>query len=276
MSKFVTGNEMYRPTAERLVNAIRPKPHDDKVDMVADALREEYRRALDADFHWQIDASSISATLTSAAARLIGLATRDGRLDLIDRCAAALTRVNDGLEEFALLAGSDTGAEPIEVVLRELVGYMKERDYEGASAALTRRIAANKKKAALGGSGAYDAAPWGVWLKTENWEQVDGQAWTGSRAEAEERARNVKAWQGPLVISVEARPYSLNGPADEFLRCDQCGQSVARREGGIVAHRCPHGVECILEPGDPRIGQGGWGCGVCRAAAAAGEFDERH
>lgn len=271
--QFVTGNKAYRPRAELLVDAIRPKPHDDKVDIVADALKREFGAGLNAGWRGAIDASSISATLTSAAARLIGLATRDGRPELIDRCAEGLIRAIDGLEEFAVLAGSDTGAEPIQAVLRELVGYMRERDYEGASAALMRRIAVDKKKP---DSGAYDTAPWGVWLKTESWELVDGEPWTGTRAEAEERARNVKAWPGPLVISVESRPYSLNGPADEFMRCDQCGLSVAKREGGgIATHRCPHGVECILEPGDPRIGRGGWGCGVCRAAAAAGEFDEQ-
>lgn len=62
-------------------------------------------------------------------------------------------------------------------------------------------------------------------------------------------------------------------PKRGSVLCDQCGQEVAERadRSGIVAHRCPHGVECVLERGDPRIGRGGWGCGVCRAAAAAGE-----
>ena len=47
--------------------------------------------------------------------------------------------------------------------------------------------------------------------------------------------------------------------------CDQCGQTVAIRpvRSGIVAHRCPHGVDCILEPGDPRIGRSYWACKVC-------------
>lgn len=145
-SQFITGNEAYRPEAELLVNAMRVKSHDDKVDILADALRQQYRKALDTDFRWQIDASSISATLTSATARVIGLAIRDGHLDALDRCATILSQVDTGLEEFAMLAGSDTGAEPIQVVLRELVGYLKERDYDGASAALDRRMAASKGK----------------------------------------------------------------------------------------------------------------------------------
>ena len=47
--------------------------------------------------------------------------------------------------------------------------------------------------------------------------------------------------------------------------CEQCGQTVAVRpdRSGIVAHRCPHGVECILEPGDPRIGKSDGVCRVC-------------
>ena len=48
--------------------------------------------------------------------------------------------------------------------------------------------------------------------------------------------------------------------------CDQCGQEVDERpdRSGIVAHRCPHGKECILEEGDPRIGhKSGWACEVC-------------
>lgn len=47
--------------------------------------------------------------------------------------------------------------------------------------------------------------------------------------------------------------------------CDQCRQTVASRPdgSGIVPHHCPHGVECILERGDPRIGKPGWHCKVC-------------
>lgn len=54
------------------------------------------------------------------------------------------------------------------------------------------------------------------------------------------------------------------------MMCDSCGQYVAERpdRSGIAAHRCPHGVECILEPGDPRIGKSDWGCKVCGELAS--------
>lgn len=53
-------------------------------------------------------------------------------------------------------------------------------------------------------------------------------------------------------------------PGDTY-ECEQCFQIVAVRPdgSGIVAHKCPHGVDCILEPGDPRIGKAGWACKIC-------------
>jgi len=61
---------------------------------------------------------------------------------------------------------------------------------------------------------------------------------------------------------------------DDTHVCEQCGQSVAVRadRSGIVAHRCPHGIECILEPGDPRVGKSDWACKECMPASICVEM----
>ena len=54
-----------------------------------------------------------------------------------------------------------------------------------------------------------DGERWGVWMRTELWGSEDGGIdWTGTRAEAEEKAR---AWGGEPhygIVIYEARPYA--------------------------------------------------------------------
>jgi hypothetical protein len=77
--------------------------------------------------------------LTSTAARLIGLCKRDKREDLIDKAADKLDLAIDGLQDFGAIAGCDSGTEHTTIALRQIVGWMRARDYEGAMAALHER-----------------------------------------------------------------------------------------------------------------------------------------
>jgi len=116
--------------------------------LVADALRDEFAAGYALGRRASLDESDVAAGLTSATARLIGLSKRDRRLEAIDHGVVFLTEIVNRLDGFAGICGSDTGAEGIVVVLREMVGYLKARDYDGASAALTRRLAAGARAGA--------------------------------------------------------------------------------------------------------------------------------
>jgi hypothetical protein len=87
------------------------------------------KRKLNDDHH-------IILGLTYAAVRLIG---SDKREDLIDEAAEGLEGVIDGLERFGSIADCNTGAEYTIVALRQIIGWMRKRDYDAASNALRER-----------------------------------------------------------------------------------------------------------------------------------------
>lgn len=96
------------------------------------AMDELKNRRLDAE-------RSVITGLTSTAARLIGLCVRDKREDLIDQAAGKLELAIDGLQDFGAVAGCDTGAEYTLVALRQIVGWLRARDYAAAMEALHER-----------------------------------------------------------------------------------------------------------------------------------------
>jgi|SRR5580692_3407842 len=112
------------------------------IRLISDAMRDEFSAGYAIGRRASLDESDVAAGLTSATARLIGLSKRDGRLEAIDHGVVFLTEIVNRLNGFAGICGSDTGAEGVVVVLREMIGYLKARDYDGASAALTQRMAA--------------------------------------------------------------------------------------------------------------------------------------
>ena len=105
-------------------------------------MRDEFAAGLHVGRRTVIDESGVASALTSATARLIGVAKRDGRPETVGQAALFLTEICNRLDGFAWLCGSDTGLEWLGVVIQEMVGYLKRDDYGGATAALTRRIVA--------------------------------------------------------------------------------------------------------------------------------------
>ena len=77
--------------------------------------------------------------LTSTCARLIGLALRDGRLDVLDETIEGLEAAVDGLERFGDIAGCDSGTEYTRAAIRQMCSWMRARDYGAASMAMNLR-----------------------------------------------------------------------------------------------------------------------------------------
>jgi hypothetical protein len=77
--------------------------------------------------------------LNSTAVRLIGLCLRDKHENLIDEAACGVKAAIKGLENFAGIAGCDSGTEYITIALRQMVGWMERRDVAAARKAFNER-----------------------------------------------------------------------------------------------------------------------------------------
>ena len=178
----------YKDRATALLKLLDEASAADELELVIEALRAEFSAGLGVGRRAVIDESAIAATLTSACARLIGLAKRDDDMKALAGGQLAVGRAIDGLEEFGRTAGCDTGAEGVLEVLRELLGYIKSSDYAAASAALDRRLkdrAAGQDRAQLVEAAARE-------LCAADEACAEAEADSGAEVEAQERYE--KGW----------------------------------------------------------------------------------
>lgn len=95
-------------------------------------LADRKKRQMDSERH-------VIVGLTSTAARLIGLCVRDKTESDLDKAADKLDLAIDALESFGGVAGCDSGTEYTTIAIKQIVGWLRARDYDAASKALHER-----------------------------------------------------------------------------------------------------------------------------------------